>query len=581
MLNLMWCHLALACALLFAALHSRTRARLLAAPPVARAERALEAACRWIVGHELLFVLLLFAAGAAARTVCFCELPRGQNQDGTMAGVEAFCLMRDGVDHWGISWPTYFKAWGRTQMSTLYSYLLIPFIRIMGLNKAALRLPMLLCSLASLLILWDLVRRTCGKGPALLALLAAAVNPWQFIQSRWALEANLLPHLLLAAVWLLCIGRKSRPALFGSMVLFGLAPYAYGVATFIVPELLIAACWYYLLRGYARARDAVLCAALFTAVAGPYFLTLAVQTFEWESISIGPFTLPRFEETMRANDIALFSQNPYGAIVSNLGAFLSQFLINNYGAGYNAIPWSNTMYPFAAPVYLLGLFLWWRASRRTARLHGRDAEERDREDLFRLLSFWLLGSLVNGLMVPGVVNRHNTVFYPLIILTAYGIWRAGKRLRTAGLGLVLMLAVSFGCLCRTYFFDEAYQRSVGRSFRDGLQQALTETRGWDYDHYYVFDQDKIALTQLMFAHEIDYSLLSEQRELPGPDGEPCGWYFYDRYIIVTDRDALELNPTDCAVYIFPASERKRFDEETYAVTEFGNYCAAYPRYWMD
>ncbi len=466
-------------------------------------------------------------------------------------------------------------------MSTLYSYVLIPFIRVLGLNKAALRLPMLLFSLAALPILWDLVRRTCGKGPALLALLCAAFNPWQFIQSRWALEANLLPHLLLAAVWLLCIGRKSRPALYASMALFGLAPYAYGVATFIVPELLIAAALYYRVRGYAKTRDVALCAALFAAVAGPFFLTLAIQTFGWESVSIGPFTLPRFEETMRADDIALFSRNPYGAMVSNLGSFLPQFLINNYGAGYNAIPWANTMYPFTAPVYLAGLYLWWRTSRRTARLRAEDAGAKGREDLFRLISFWLMGSLVNGLMVPGVVNRHNTVFYPLIVLTACGIWHAGRRLRTAALGLVLMLAVSFGCLCRTYFCDEKYQRGVARDFRDGLQQALTETRGWDYDHYYVFDQDKIALTQLMFAHEIDYSLLSEQRELPGPDGKPCGWYFYDRYIIVTDEDALQLNPTDCAVYVFPAAKRKLFDEELFAITEFRNYCAAYPRYWMD
>ena len=580
MQNMMWLFLVLTGVFLFAALVARVRLRLLAQPAVAGAESALQRFTVLILRHEMLTVILLFGVAVLVRSWAFTVLPRGQNQDGTMAAVEAFCLMRDGVDHMGHPWPTYFEAWGGTQMSTLYSYILIPFIHLLGLTKLALRLPMLLCSLLAILAGWDLARRALGKGYGLLFLLVAALNPWHILQSRWALEANLMPHVLLVACWLLYLGRSNPWALCFSMVFFGLTPYAYGVATFVTPVLLIPVAVYFVAKRRVRLWQALVCVLIFTAVAGPYFLTLAIQTFEWDTMMIGPFSLPRFYDTMRAGDISLFAENPYVRMVSCFGAFLQQFLVNSYGAPYNEIAWAHTMYPFTVLLYISGLYLWWQKSRKEGRLKDACEASSASEDLFRIISFWLLGAAVNGMLIPGVINRQNAVYYPLMFLTAYGIWHASKRLKLAGCAMAAMLLAAFAGLCVNYFGDEAYQDRVARSFREGLQEALVQTKNWDYDHYYVFDQDKIALTQVMFAHQIDYALLSEEKDLPGLDGQPCGWYFNDRYIIVKDWDEFEPNPMDCAVYIFPKEEAGRFDPEDYEVTTFSNYCAAYPRYWI-
>ena len=580
MQNLMWVFLAMTLGILAVALNGEMREKMMKLPGMAGAEETAQKVSRFVLEHEAVCVLLLVCAAILVRAWAFIALPQGQNQDGTMAAVEAYCLMRDGVDHYGHPWPTYFEAWGGTQMSTLYSYIMIPFIRVFGLTKLALRLPMLLCSLLAILAGWDLARRACGKGYGMLLLLTVAVNPWHILQSRWALEANLMPHVLIVACWLLFLGRSRRWALYLSMAVFGLAPYAYGVATFVTPVLLIPMAVWLVSAKRIRLRQALLCVLIFTAVAGPYFLTLAIQAFEWETMTIGPFSLPRFYDTMRANDISLFAPNPYERMISCFGAFLRQFLINSYGASYNEVSWAHTMYPFTAPLYLSGLYLWWRKSRKDSSRKNIAADAVDSGDLFRLIGFWLLGAAVNGLMIPGVINRQNAVYYPLMFMTAYGVYAAGKRLKLAGSALIIMLLVSFAGLCGSYFGDRAYQDRVARSFHEGLQEALTETKDWDYDHYYVFDQDKIALTQIMFAHQIDYTLLSEEKDLPGLDGNPSGWYFNDRYIIVKDKENLELNPMDCAVYIFPKEDAGFFDPEEYEITEYQNYCAAYPRYWI-
>ena len=178
----------LAVVLLVLAFHDGARERVLNLRGIARLERRLTLSNK---GYWVAFGLLL-AVGTFVRCYRFLELPMGQNQDGSMAAVEALCLANNGTDQYGTSWPTYFEAWGYSQMSTLYSYLLIPFVRLFGLSKFTLRFPMLLMGLLTLPLMWDVARRIGGRGFALTALFLLALNPWHMVMSRWALEAKAL-----------------------------------------------------------------------------------------------------------------------------------------------------------------------------------------------------------------------------------------------------------------------------------------------------------------------------------------------------------------------------------------------------
>ncbi|MBR2942095.1 MAG: glycosyltransferase family 39 protein [Clostridia bacterium] len=341
--------------LLIASFHEKTRKRMLSLGAVASAEEGLASLSRL---YWPAFFLIL-AAGIFTRCWQFGILPLGLNQDGTMAGIEASCLLTNGTDQYGISWPTYFKAWGFSQMSTLYSYLLIPFVKGMGLTRISLRLPMLLVSVGSLVVIWDFARRIAGRGFALAALFVAATNPWHILQSRWALEANLMPHVLLMAVYLLYIGRTNRPALYASMVFFGLAPYAYGVACFSMPFIVLGAAVYYVWRKRVKWFDVAACVLIFLAIAGPYFYTMAINAFGLQTVHLGPFTLPRFADSMRARDISVMQEYPYMAMVWNLYAHLTTWLFDNNYAGecYSALDWTHTMYLFMPAVCLCGAYL--------------------------------------------------------------------------------------------------------------------------------------------------------------------------------------------------------------------------------
>jgi len=563
--------------LLVISFSERLRSRLLSIKWVAAAEKGLGGLNRL---YWLAFVLIM-AAGVFVRCYRFVELPIGINQDGLMAGVEGYCLMRDGTDQYGTSWPTYFKAWGFSQMSTLYSYLLIPFLRFLGLSKFTLRLPMLLVSLAMLPVVWDFARRMAGKGFALLALLVVATNPWQMIQSRWALEANLMPHVLLMGMYLLFIGRRKRWALYLSMVFFGLTPYAYGVACFSVPVLLVFAAVYYLARKKANVLDLLVCVLIFVAVAGPYFYTMAINAFGWETATLGPITMPRFEDSLRSNDMAFSQENPYFTMLWNLLAHLRIWLLGSDEAVYSVVDWTQGFYLFAPPVTLAGVYLLWKNRRKLA-AQGEDSPVRDGG---MLLLLWMLASLFNGLMIGGVLNRNNAVCYAVIFLIADAFDQMGKKLRLGLAVMLSMLLVSFAGFGVTYFTDEDYQDSVGTLFHQGLSEALSDTWDWDYDRYYVRIADEKAhktfmTAAVMFDHKIDYSARNEDTDMTGPDGQPTDWYFTERYVF-TDYADFEPDPMECAVYIMVESDEELFPEEHFLLVDYGEMTVAYPKYWAE
>ena len=115
----------------------------------------------------------------------------------------------------------------------------------------------------------------------------------------------MLPHVLLLAVDLLLAGMQKRWALYLSMVLFGLAPYAYGLAAVSVPFILLPAAVFLAARRKVKPLDLVICVAVFALVSAPYYVTMAINAFGLETMTLGRMTMPRFAESKRAGDLAL------------------------------------------------------------------------------------------------------------------------------------------------------------------------------------------------------------------------------------------------------------------------------------
>ena len=414
---------------------------------------------RFRLSRNQILALALIALGAALRLWGIGSLPPGLNQDEASAGYEAWALLHYGIDRNGASLPALFVAWGSGQ-NVLYSYLSMPFIALFGLNETTLRLVAGLCGTLSLPLFYRLGKRLRGERFGLVALALLAANPWHIMLSRWALESNLLPFCLLAGVTLY-LEADARPALLiPAAAAFGLSLYAYGTAFYIVPLLLVWALVSLIRRRAVRPRVFFPALALFLLLAAPITLCNLVNLLGWETIRLGPLTLPALTE---ARQLATTGGDP----LHNLLAFLRLLWTQSDGLPWNATEPFGILYGWPGLLLagfglLRGLF---------GRLRGSDPAREG------MLYLWLGGSFLSALVIQVNINRMNMAFLPLIYFQALGAQTllapltAAPRRAAAGLAAgAVALAVALGLFLRSYATTQRDRLSV--QFFEGLGEAI-------------------------------------------------------------------------------------------------------------
>ncbi len=438
----------------------------------------------------LLWALILLLS--CLRLYGFGSIPGGMNQDGAMAAVDALALADHGTDRFGTWLPAHFTAWGYGQMSVLLSYCMVPFIKLFGLSVWTARLPLLLWSLGGMAAAYAFLRLWRGERAALVGLLFLAVDPWHFMQSRWALDCNLFPHLFLIGLALLADSRRHGWALYLSMLPFALCMYSYGVSFVMVPLFLLLA----VITLRVPLRRVLLCVLLYLGLSWPIYGTMLINALGWETLSLPFVTLPFFPGSVRSGDILFFSPHIGAQLWQNLTALARVGFLQKPDLIWNAIDGFGTVYLCSAPLLLYSLGLTLRDAIRDKSAEGR-----------LLLLYWLC-SLVLGLCINNVnVNRLNILFYAHILLIARGMeGLLAFRRETA--------AALLGCygLCAALFFGQYFtswaERMESVFFADFLD-AVTYAGEQDSERYFITPDSQytgsanVSEILTMFAHRID------------------------------------------------------------------------------
>lgn len=128
--------------------------------------------------------------GFIIRLINLEKMPNGLIPDEASAGYEAFSILNYGTDRLGKSMPVFLISWGSGQ-NALYTYLLIPFIKLLGLTKFAIRLPMALISCISIITIYFLLKNIFNKKVATIGTIFFAICPWHIMKARYGLESNI------------------------------------------------------------------------------------------------------------------------------------------------------------------------------------------------------------------------------------------------------------------------------------------------------------------------------------------------------------------------------------------------------
>jgi len=461
-------------------------------------------AVHFISTHRYLLLILLF--GSFLRLIGLDQLPAGLNQDEASAGYDAFALLNWGVDRNGYPYPVHLVAWGSGQ-NALYSYLAIPFIALLDLSVFSFRLPAALLGSFSIVLMYAVVRSFSSRNTALVAASLVAISPWHLMMSRWGLEANIFPTLVLMAVACLCYCHRKTVGLYAFAVLLALSFYAYGTAYVFVPWMMFGVGVYLLRYRQVPVRHTLLAWCVAAGISIPLVLFILINLYEWEPLVSSWGSIPRYTGSNRFAELSVLSSGEkVRQLMENL-QHAAAILFARYHDGnfYNSIEGYGYLYYCSMPFIVIGFGVmavnWYR--------------QLDSLPFFVIL-WWFSGALIVCASLSVNFNRMNIVFYPLIIFAAVGIAALTEQARSKVPAMMVfgLFALNAGFFLHFYFGE--YKSRIGESFFESFEEAIkTVDRAVpDNTTIYVTGNINMAYIAVLFHTRYDVRDYLRTRQIP-------------------------------------------------------------------
>lgn len=181
---------------------------------------------------SILFCIILLAF--FLRIYQLAQIPNSLDLDEAAFGYNAYSILKTGRDEFGHFLPIYLQSLDDYK-SPLLSYVMIPFVKIWGLNIRSVRLPSAIFGTLTVWIFFKLTNTLFrNKKLALLCSLFAAISPWLIQYSRIGFDMQLSLFLSLWGIWLFLRAKEKPNFYYWSLLIMALAFYAYHASRFFV-----------------------------------------------------------------------------------------------------------------------------------------------------------------------------------------------------------------------------------------------------------------------------------------------------------------------------------------------------------
>lgn len=533
-----------------------------------RKGKIIENNLNFLDSHNMLLWFLILFGFVVIRFIGLGEIPGGINQDEAMSAVDALALSKYGTDRFGTFMPAHFTAWGYGQMSVLLAYLTVPFIKLFGFNTIIIRLPMLVLSVAGAIAVYCLSKTAFGEKAAIIIFLFTAINPWHFMQSRWAIDCNVFPHMFVIGLCFLSMIWENQKYLYYSMFFFALCMYSYGVAFYMVPLFLLASSICLLRNKIVSIKQCLISALLYFGVSFPIYGTMLINLMKWETVELPFVTMTYFENNVRVNDILFFCDKPLEQLAINAKALVRTVFLQKPDLIWNAIDDFGTMYKCSIPFIIMGIIIVLHTAR-----NKTDMKERI---LCRLIIIYWICSLITGLCINSVnVNRINIIFYSHIIFAGVGIYYVIKRWKIMAIIIISVFAIQSTLFLNRYF--TTWSDEMDTYFYDDFIEAVEFAGNQECDYYYITPDTQyegsanVSEILTMFAQQIDAEYYQ------GKTNQYRGALisYADRYRFRNPEQG-EINAQQKTAYVIKTESLSNYDLNLFSVKRFDNYCVVMP-----
>ena len=434
---------------------------------------------------QVLFIFLLLI-GRGVRIWNFPEGIPEINIDEIMTAVNAKSFAETGKDILGISFPVYLQGWGG--QSVILVYIMTVFIKIFGYTLFAVRIPILIISVISLVVFYDFIKKiTKNKNIALIGLGLLVISPWHIMQSIWSLDCNMFPHFLLFAMDIFYTGiqKNKKWIIYVSMFFFALTLYCYGIAIYFIPFFLLIIAIYLLKKKKITFVDLIICISIFMIFALPIIITFFLNGFGInKTITIFNITIPYYENLNRTTDMLLFSENKLNQLINNIIETFRVIILQDDKILWNTTALFGTTYQISLIFVVIGII----------DIVKKIKQKKEEDNISSvMLITWLILSILTGFLINQTnVNRLNSIWYVLIALATLGIYATYKKVKNKKVfkyDVIIVYTILF-ILFSVYFYKYHVPKiNLSFCFSNGFYQSLSYIKDIDKKEVYFDDTD--------------------------------------------------------------------------------------------
>lgn len=183
-------------------------------------------------------LVIILVVGFLLRVVFLGTIPNGFFTDEASNAYDAYSILHTFKDQYGEFLPWYFKS-ANDYREGLYMYLMVPFIKIFGLNVFGARITSAIIGTLTVFIVYHLAKEIFNQRIGLLSALFLAILPWHIHFSRITFRVILLPCLFCLSLFLFFKSFKQPKWLIFSSLLFSISIYTYNSARVFIPLFLL------------------------------------------------------------------------------------------------------------------------------------------------------------------------------------------------------------------------------------------------------------------------------------------------------------------------------------------------------
>ena len=368
----------------------------------------------------LVFVLLI----AISRIYKFGEIPQYIGVDEAGAAYDAYCLANYGVDRYLNKYPVYLINFGGGQ-SALYAYVTIIFIKLIGTNIIAYRLPELLFYIAGIIVSYILANKLKDKKTALLLAFLIIICPWNIEASREGLDCNLLSPMFMIDLLLLVTAKKNYQYILAGISI-GITLYTYCLSYMLIPAFLLVYIIYMLYIKQINFKQIILLGIPIFIFALPLMYMILLNKGIVTRTDFGFFTVPKLF-IYREGEINLKNIYYYG-LTGLTNIFIKE----------------NSLYLIILPFFLIGCYVAMKETIKSIKTKTFD---------ITVLIFMSLVVMfiVNFTVKIGTINKANILFIPILYITVIGmIYMCNKSIILTAMNIIF-LTMLFICYEFNYY----------------------------------------------------------------------------------------------------------------------------------